>query len=248
MRFLFYNYYMLEKVRANLKSGEEYRIVFLGDSITSTEWVHPNFREIIEYVLKFGDLSEELGDWKLPEWGLRFINCGFDGSTTDDIITMLDQRVIINKPDLVIFMFGRNDYDFGFSVEKHKANTKLILEKLSKTVSDTVYLSTIACFDDKINNLYEPFVHAEKELFPMKNVRFVDLFNLYKQVPYKEFFTFLHDEFDLGTIIGSQDIDHPGVRGNAYIAKILLKEIFGIEFDPEIYLKDVASGRKSPRY
>ncbi|KKS30698.1 MAG: hypothetical protein UU92_C0021G0013 [candidate division WWE3 bacterium GW2011_GWA1_42_12] len=42
----------LEKVTKSLKENGSYRILFLGDSITSAEWVHPNWREIVEYVLK----------------------------------------------------------------------------------------------------------------------------------------------------------------------------------------------------
>ena len=53
-----------------LKQGSTFKIVFLGDSITSAEWVHPNYREIIEYVLK-QELENDLEDWKLPSWGIR---------------------------------------------------------------------------------------------------------------------------------------------------------------------------------
>jgi len=42
----------MEKIKEALEKNGKYWIAFVGDSITSTEWVHPNWREIVEYVLK----------------------------------------------------------------------------------------------------------------------------------------------------------------------------------------------------
>ncbi len=238
---------MLDKIKKTLMDGKEYRIIFLGDSITSCEWVHPNWPEIVEYVLKSGDLADELGDWRRVSWGVRCINYGYDGSTTEDLLTLVD-RVIALKPDLVLFLFGRNDMDFRISVEKHKENTKKLLEILSQNVPDTYYMSTIACADDELNKKFEAYIEAEKALFPIENVKLIDLFNLYKNFNYKSFFSFKHDEFDIDTIPGTQDIDHPNQLGNAYIAKIILKEVFGLEFNADKYIQENNSGKKSPAF
>lgn len=42
----------MDEIKNALKTNGKYWIAFVGDSITSTEWVHPNWREIVEYVLK----------------------------------------------------------------------------------------------------------------------------------------------------------------------------------------------------
>src|SRR3989339_1765795 len=93
----------LAKIEKKLKPGGWYRIVFLGDSITSTEWVHPNWREIIEYVLK-NVLGEIMGEWQTPSWKIRCYNAGFDGGFTGDMIKYADEEIAPLRPDLVVFM------------------------------------------------------------------------------------------------------------------------------------------------
>ena len=82
----------IEEAINSLYEKGSYKIVFLGDSITSAEWVHPNWREIVEYVLR-EELSAKFEDWKLPSWGVRCVNSGFDGSTTRDWLNLLDSSV-----------------------------------------------------------------------------------------------------------------------------------------------------------
>ena len=90
----------LEILKNHLLSGKRFKIVFLGDSITSAEHVHPNWREIVEYVLK-EELSKKV-DWKIPSWGTRCFNSGFDGATTKDIVDRLEPDVFIYKPETAL--------------------------------------------------------------------------------------------------------------------------------------------------
>jgi len=116
----------LQEISETIKSKGRYWIAFTGDSITSCEWVHPNWREIVEYVLQ-NELTDYLkNDWKTGEWGIKGFNFAYDGATTN--------------------------------------------------------------------------------------------------------------------------LQHPNQLGNAYIAKVILKEVFGIEFDPELYWKDTLEGEKYPKY
>ncbi len=68
----------------------------------------------------------------------------------------------------------------------------------------------------------------------------ISMFVLYKKYPTEKFFTFL-DEGDI-------DLQHPNQLGNAYIAKVILKEVFNVEFDPDKYIYDTLSGVKHPGY
>ena len=43
---------LLEEIQSIISKDQKFKIVFYGDSTTSTEWVHPNWRGIIEYVIK----------------------------------------------------------------------------------------------------------------------------------------------------------------------------------------------------
>ena len=89
----------LKKIINKLKEGGWYRVAFLGDSITSTEWVHPNWREIVEYVLK-SELEEWVEKWEKPWWKMRFYNAGFNGATTRDMIGFIDEELEANMHPL----------------------------------------------------------------------------------------------------------------------------------------------------
>ena len=96
----------LSDVKDKLKKDGKYWIAFIGDSITSCEWVHPNWREIVQYVLN---------DKLKGDWGFRCFNFGYDGSTTKDILEKVDYIKSVNL-DLVILMIGGNDPFLNVSV------------------------------------------------------------------------------------------------------------------------------------
>ncbi|NMB56729.1 hypothetical protein GYA19_02210 [Candidatus Beckwithbacteria bacterium] len=43
---------LVQDIKQTLLKTSKYWIVFTGDSITSCEWVHPNWRDIVIYVLQ----------------------------------------------------------------------------------------------------------------------------------------------------------------------------------------------------
>lgn len=47
---------------------------------------------------------------------------------------------------------------------------------------------------------------------------------------------------------GDLDTVHPNRLGNAYIAKILLDQIFGIKFNPEKYIENLLQEDMFPEY
>jgi len=239
---------MLDVIKKHIESGKIYKIVFFGSSITSTEWVHPNWREIIEYVVK-KKISKMEGDWKRPSWGIRCINSGLDGSTSDDWIEKVDEYVLSYKPDLVISLFGSNDQTFNFSIAKHKKNLEILFEKISQSVKNYYFCTTTPYNNQVKNEGFEPYLQAEKSIEFPDNVKFVNLFDQYKKFDLDKLFTFVSDGNEVvGINPGEFDYLHPNQLGNAYIAKVLFKEIFGIEFDPERYMKDTLDGKMYPGY
>lgn len=50
---------LYKEILSKLKAGEVIKIAFIGDSITSGEWVHPNFRDIFENLLKIFSIISE---------------------------------------------------------------------------------------------------------------------------------------------------------------------------------------------
>ncbi|MDO8551577.1 MAG: GDSL-type esterase/lipase family protein [bacterium] len=238
----------LEEIWKYLKEKNNFRIVFLGDSITSTEWVHPNWREIVEYVLK-DQLEEKMADWKTSSWGIRAINSGFDGATCKDLIEKLDSDVFSYNPALVIAIIGKNDMHLHTSPEIHREEVKELIGKLSEKVPFVVYGSSTPTLKEEVNERYAQYVEQVKTLFPFKNVQFVNLFEKCKQFDLSKLFTFVSTgEEVLELKPGEIDCYHPNQLGNAYIAKVILKEVFDIDFDPERYMKDTLAGEMYPGY
>lgn len=234
----------LQEISEKIKSKGRYWIAFIGASNTSCEWIHPNWREIVEYVLQI-EATNYMKDWKKAEWGVKGFNFGYDGATTKDILERVDYVKMV-KPDLVIGFLGGNDPLFGISVTDHIQNIKNIIKNLETKV---VWLSSIPDLDSPRRNRYEPYAKASMGIPTNKNLQLVDMFSIYQKFPFEKFFTFKSEE-NLEEHIREGDIDpiHPNQLGNAYIAKVILKEVFGIEFDPELYWKTNLAGEKFPKY
>src|SRR5258708_19965153 len=98
----------LSWVSEEIKKSKRFWNAFVGDSITSTEWVHPNWREIVEYVLKDALVEYFDGNWKIPAWSVRCFNFGYDGAKTNDILEKVDDIRLV-KADLVIYLMVRNN-------------------------------------------------------------------------------------------------------------------------------------------
>lgn len=234
-----------QKIADELKQNGKYWVAFTGDSITSAEWVHPNWIEIVIYVLQ-AEMTDYLKDWKLSEWGIKGFNLGYDGATTKDI---LDRVEIINsvKPNLVIGLMGGNDPTLGISVEDSVENIKNVISSLDARV---VWCNSTPAGEGSDKNLeYEPYAKAFMAIPESDNLQKIDMFNIYQQFPLTRIFTFKSEENPIeGLKQGDPDLQHPNQLGNAYIAKVILKEVFAIEFDPEKYWVATQAGEKLPGY
>lgn len=239
----------MNDVISSLKDRGKYWISFTGDSITSCEWVHPNWRDIVIYVLQ--DKATELlnGDWKLAEWGIKGFNFAYDGATTKDISEKMDDILLI-KPQMVIGLIGGNDPVLGVSVEKSVEYISNIADAVLNSGAKLVWCnSTSAGKGSKKNQEYEPYAKAFMEMPAKDGMQKIDMFNIYQKFPTEKFFTFISEENPVeGIKAGEPDLQHPNQLGNAYIAKVILKEVFDIGFDPEKYIADTLSGIKLPGY
>lgn len=223
----------ISDIQKQIDKNGKYWIAFVGDSITSCEWVHPNWREIVQYVL-----NEKLGG----DWGFRGFNFGYDGSTTKDILDKVDYIKSVN-PDLVIMMIGGNDPFLNVSVEDHIKNINVIKTKLN---TELILSTDNKPWNNVAVSKYIPYVEADKKLGFDK---FINLFEISDSFPKARIYTFISEENPVENIeAGDLDYWHPNQLGNAYIAKVILKEVFNIEFDPELYIKDTVEGQKTPKY
>lgn len=239
----------LETIKEILSSKRKYWISFTGDSITSCEWVHPNWRDIVIYVLQNELIPLMDGDWKTPEWGLKGFNFAYDGSSTEDVVERLGDILLV-KPDLVIGLMGGNDPVLGVNVEKSVENIKTIYEKVKSTGASVIWSnSTPAGKGSKKNEEYKPYADAFMSMIADTDLIKIDMFRIYQTFPTEKFYTFISEENPVeGIKAGEIDLQHPNQLGNAYIAKVILKEGFGVEFDPEKYIRTTLSGDKYPSY
>jgi lysophospholipase L1-like esterase len=240
---------LLQNIIATLKSGGSYRVVFLGDSLTSTEWVHPNWREIVEYVLK-EELVEPMGDWRLPSWGLRFYNAGFDGSTTRDWLAKLDAEVLALRPNLLFVMGTSNDELLGVSPQESADNIDHVITAAAAKGCQVVFATDTTNGSVADRRRYEPYVTKVRALFPRADAMLVDLSELFGRYDLDAFYTFrwVADNADNNVKAGDRDTSHPNRLGQAYTAKIYLEQVFGVSFNPEKYLSDLYADHKKPRY
>ena len=239
---------ILESIISKLLKGKIYKIVFIGDSITSTEWVHPNWREIVEYVLKYY-LCDRFEDWTTSHWNIRCINAGLNGGGTDDFLKYIEKEILTYKPDLVFCIGTDADVSKGMSAKVHSKNVAKIKNILSKNVPYYVFGTDIASGDKAKNASYLLHLKEVKKLKINQNEVFINLFREFQNYDPTPFFTFMLPKDELGgREPGSLDYVHPNSLGNAYLAKILLQKVFGISFNPEKYIEDTIKGKKYPRF
>jgi lysophospholipase L1-like esterase len=225
------------EVKKILEETGKYWIGFVGDSITSCEWVHPNWRETVEYVLK-EELQPKFADWRVPSWGIRCFNYGFDGATTGDILSLItNNQIPITNLDLVVVMVGINDPELGVSLKEHEENTGKITGKLDGR--ESVWATNIKPMNENEASKYESYVEIDKK-HEWGKTRFINMFEEFGKLELDRLFTFRYE--------GKLDFIHPNQLGNAHIAKIILKEVFGVEFDPEKYIRENLAGEKYPGY
>lgn len=232
----------VNKIIQLLKENNKYRIAFVGDSLTSCEWIHPNWREIVEYVLK-NELESKFEDWKIPSWGIRCFNFGFDGSTTRDILEKTDEILEI-KPDLIISLMGGNDPTLGIKPEESKNNINNIMEKFKGI--EVFWMTSIKEMREDRNTEYENYNKVTLAIETGTDQKIYDAFSEYGKYDLDKIYTLKTGEYrDIGR---ETDPGHPNQLGNAYIAKMVLREVFGINFDPEKFMETTLSGEKYPKY
>lgn len=233
-------YIPLQRIKDELQTTGKYWIDFTGDSLTSCEWVHPNWREIVIYVLHLEMTALLNEDWKTPEWGIKGFNFAYDGSTTKDILEKINDITLL-KPQLVIGLMGGNDPMFNISVNESVENIEEISKSVLASGAELVWCNSLPSAKDSGKNTeYEPYAKAFMEMPEKEGFYKIDSFSLYSKFPTEKFFTFIDE--------GKQDLEHPNQLGNAYVAKIVLKEVFGIEFDPVKYISDTLEVKKYPEY
>lgn len=230
-----------------------YTIMFFGDSTVSTEWIHPNWRDIVEYVVK-DKLERDLEDWKSPHFNLRFVNSGIDGGDTRDFLKRINFELTQFNPNLVIFIGCDNDEPLDIAMEESIRNINEVRAILSENVDDFSYGIQIKSNYEYHNKWIEEFASKyleDQEIYP-NEINF-NLYQEFGKLDPKDLFTFRLLEGEAETM-GIKDLEikfdpyHPNKKGQAEIARIILDKVFGIKFDPQKFLANLNDEIKCPEY
>ncbi|KKU29064.1 MAG: hypothetical protein UX80_C0006G0006 [Candidatus Amesbacteria bacterium GW2011_GWA2_47_11b] len=238
---------LTQTIKSALESKKSLKIAFIGDSITSAEWVHPNWREILEYVFQL-ELTKLLDDWKLPSWGIRCFNYEFDGSTTTDIRKFVENGTIPTDFDLVIYQLGDNDRFTKLTPAEYLENIKRTLTKFTGQI---ILCSNPAASNNLANTNYQKtYYPCFTQLSPDSKIISADLFTEFQKLDLTKLYTLININGNdvAGIKPGGIDFLHPNQLGNAFIAKIILEKAFQIPFNPEKYLEDAKNDIMFPTY
>jgi hypothetical protein len=118
-----------------------------------------------------------------------------------------------------------------------------------------VYVATnIYAGDNHHKKRYQQYIDGFEKTTPLCGAHYLDLFKRTQSLPKEKAYTFEIDKEEEKFLIDKEannsiDAFHMNALGNAYIAQFLLKEIFNLEFDPELYIQDALNPSvKYPRY
>jgi len=120
--------------------------------------------------------------------------------------------------------------------------------KMAKEKKIELVLSANNCpWDERSSKEYQPYAESDRKI---SDAKLVDMFKESENFPKERIYTFI-SEADIpeeNIKKGDKDYWHPNPLGNAYIAMVILKQVFGIEFNPEKYIETNGMGYKYPEY
>ena len=185
-----------DALSSTLRAGEPFRVVFLGDSLTSTEWVHPNWREIVEYVLK-QQLSGDFVNWTVSSWGIRCYNAGFDGASSRDWLRMLQAEVIALRPTMVLVVGTDNEHWFNVSPVESAANISAIIRDLrTAKIPEIAYATAFAELGGHRRSEYDRYAAQVVPAIDDPNISVVDMVERFAALDLSKLYTFRHTDDD----------------------------------------------------
>jgi lysophospholipase L1-like esterase len=126
----------LPKMRQKLEAGEKVRIVAFGDSITTGG-------EASEPGLIFWERWAAALRARYPRASIETINGATGGDTTAQGLQRLQEKVLQQKPDLVLIGFGMNDHNregYGVPLDTFAANLRTMIGRIRASTDAEILL------------------------------------------------------------------------------------------------------------
>ncbi len=241
-----------EDIKKSVEKDESFLIAYYGASTTSQEYMFPNWGEIIRYTLKYAFENEDEGedDYKKYMWNIHTINLGLDGASSTDLLERFDNLVLSKKPNIIFLDASKNDVYYKIDKKVTENNNKKLIKKALDKGIKVVFTARIPSLRENLNKKIIEYNEIDKkiakEFSENKNFIFIDLFNIFPKTLIKESYTLIHpisNEY-IGIKAGEIDPIHYNKLGNVIVSKILLKEVFNIDFDENKFLKDLSDNTK----
>jgi lysophospholipase L1-like esterase len=128
----------LPLIRQKLCDGKSVRMIAFGDSITAGG-------DASEPGLIFWERWADSLRGKYPQATVESINGATGGDTTVQGLQRLEEKVLKQKPDLVLVGFGMNDHNregFGVPLKSFAENLGTIVDRIQATGAEVVLFST----------------------------------------------------------------------------------------------------------
>jgi acyl-CoA thioesterase-1 len=190
---------------SDLECGCNLTIVAFGDSITAGYLVARGFTFFWKEMLA----------GRYPLAGIKMINSGSCGDTTDDGLARLDWDVLCHEPDLVTINFGTNDAAMGLELPQFKANLGQIIKRIrAGPGAEMVLLSAPPVETPYYDDLIQSYRRATAEVAVDMKTGFVDVYGAFM------------DRVQQGVPLSSlmlPGLDHPNQEGYRIIAEALMR-------------------------
>ena len=229
-----------------IKQDKLFSIVYYGASTTSIDYTFPAWGSIIRYWLR-DYIYENIGKYY---WNLQSVNRGLDGAISRNLLERFPQMIESLNPDLVFLNIGKNDYYYQINQEKSRANTREIIKRSLNNGYKVVFTTSVPALTEELNQKIKPYVDLDREIaqefLGNEEFVFVDFYNFFSSNDLKRSYTLISEDGNkvVGIKPGQVDPIHFNKYGNALIAKILLKEVFRIDFDHEKFIQDLSDNTK----
>jgi lysophospholipase L1-like esterase len=143
-----------EKTIAKLKSGEDVKIVAIGDSLTYGWQVSKGYLDFLKEMLRK----------RYPGASFQLVNKGIPGDTASGGLDRIDYDVYFYDPDCVLMEFALNDAFCGFTSELFGRNIQEMIAGIRKNTKAEVVLVTAVWLDDpKSYDFVEKFFYGKLE-------------------------------------------------------------------------------------
>lgn len=165
----------LSRTRAKLRRGENVKIVAFGDSITAGgDATAPDlifWRRWADYLQK-----------KYPDAKVEAINGATGGDRTSEGLARLSEKVLKQRPDLVLIGFGMNDHNiggYGTPLDVFQNNLITLIDRIRKETGAEIVLYSTFPPNPKWHygsHNMEAYALATEKVAREKNCAFADVY------------------------------------------------------------------------